>query len=396
MNYDVIFLLLAIIFWLSTALIFYSYAVFPLIISLLSKNKKLNAKCFDKNSDDLPFISILISAFNEENVIENKIHSIFDTTYPLNKIEVLIGSDCSTDNTDSILKKLENKYQHLHFFPFKQRSGKGNIINSLYDKATGDVLILTDANVMLEKNTIFELVKYFKDESVGLTDSRMINTNIRSSGISFQEKAYITREVFIKHYESILWGTMMGPFGGCYAIRKEAYSKVPPNFLVDDFYINMKVLEKGFKTINNLKAKVYEDIPNNLSDEFRRKIRIATGNFQNLRVFFKLNFKRTKGLAFCFISHKILRWLGPFFIILAFISNLILAIYSTLYFYLFIIHCLLLILPLMDFLLKKLNFNSNVLRFITHFYSMNVALLTGFFKSFKAIKTNVWKPTKRS
>ncbi len=396
MNNAVIFWLLVVTFWLSIGFIFYSYAVFPFIISVLSKNKKLIAKKFNHNSDELPLISILISAFNEENVIEKKIHSIFNTNYPLNKIEVLIGSDYSTDNTDNIIISLLNQYQQLQFYPFQIRSGKGNVINNLYEKSTGDILILTDANVILEENTIFELVKYFKDESIGLTDSRMINTNLKSTGISYQEKAYITREVYIKHHESVLWGTMMGPFGGCYAIRKELYSKVPPNFLVDDFYISMKVLEKGYKTINNLDAKVYEDIPNKLSDEFRRKIRIATGNFQNLGVFYKLLFKKTKGLAFCFISHKIFRWLGPFFIILAFISNLILALHIDFYLYLFVIHCVLLSLPLLDYLLKNLNFNINILRFITHFYSMNIALLIGFFKSLKSIESNVWKPTKRS
>ncbi len=395
MTDTITFWILAACFWLSAGIIFYSYVVFPLILSLLSTNKKLTLKQYSKN-DDLPFVSILISAFNEAAVIENKIHSIFETSYPPEKIEVLVGSDASTDNTDAIIKKLLKQYPRLKFFPFTERRGKGNVINDLFEKANGEILLLTDANVILEKNTIFELVKYFKDETVGLTDSRMINTNIKKDGISYQERAYITREVYIKHNESLLWGTMMGPFGGCFAIRKKLYPKVPPNFLVDDFYINMKILEKSFKCINNLDAKVYENVPNKLSDEFRRKIRIATGNFQNLRAFYKLLAHNKKGLAFSFISHKILRWLGPFFIILAFISNLILALYNDLYFYLFIIHCILIILPLIDYFLKKLNFNINILRFITHFYSMNIALLTGFFKSFKSIKTNVWKPTKRS
>jgi len=395
MTDNITFWILAVCFWLSAGIIFYSYVVFPLILSLLSKNKTLTSKKYSK-SDDLPFVSILISAFNEEDVIENKIHSIFKTSYPLHKIEVLVGSDASTDNTDAIIRKLLKQYTRLRFFSFKTRRGKGNVINDLFERSNGEILLLTDANVILEKNTIFELVKYFKDETIGLTDTRMINTNLKKSGISYQERAYITREVYIKHNESILWGTMMGPFGGCFAIRKELYSRVPPNFLVDDFYINMKILEKGYKCINNLNAKVYENIPSKLGDEFRRKIRIATGNFQNLRAFYKLLSHSKKGLAFCFISHKILRWLGPFFIILAFISNFILALYNDLYFYLFILHCILLILPIVDYFLRKLNFNINILRFITHFYSMNIALLTGFFKSFKSIKTNVWKPTKRS
>ncbi len=384
-----------VIFWLSVMIIFYTYALFPLIISILAKNKPQNKKAY-KQGDDLPSLSILISAYNEEMVIEEKIESIFNTNYPLDLIEVLIGSDSSTDNTNNILNRLSRKYSSLHFFPFKNRSGKGNVINTLYEKAQGEILVLTDANVMLDKNTLFELVKYFKDEHVGLTDTRMINTNIHKTGISYQEKAYISREVSIKHNESILWGTMMGPFGGCFAIRRELYTRVPENFLVDDFYINMKVLEKGYRCINNIHAQVYERVPNALKEEFLRKKRIATGNFQNLKVFSHLIFSKQKGLSFCFISHKVLRWISPFFLLLAFVTNILLATVSIFYFYLLLAHCALLFLPLIDFILRKFNVNISVLRFVTHFYAMNIALGGGFIKSLKPIETNVWNRTKRS
>lgn len=395
MSNIIIYWLFVVIFWLSAITVFYSYVVFPLLISILAKKKQIITKQFEQ-SDSLPYISVLISAYNEYHFIEKKINSVLNTNYPLHKIEILVGSDASTDGTNKVLEKLSKKHHQLLFIPFEKRKGKANVINELYKKTKGDILILTDANVMLDKNTIYELVKYFKDESVGLVDSKMINTNIYKNGISKQEKAYITREVYIKNNESILWGSMMGPFGGCFAIKKDLYSKVPSNFLVDDFYINMKVLEKGYKCINNLDAKVYEDIPNNLSDEFRRKVRIATGNFQNLKTFHKLLFKKSLGLTFSFISHKILRWLGPFFIILAIGSNIILSTYNNVYFFLLVIHCIIILLPLIDYILKRMSINITILRFITHFYSMNVALLIGFLKSFKKIKTNVWKPTKRS
>ncbi|MFW5892378.1 MAG: glycosyltransferase, partial [Bacteroidota bacterium] len=184
------------------------------------------------HSDQLPQISILISAYNEEEVIESKVRSIFNTTYPIQKIEVLIGSDASEDHTNTILEKLTHTFAQLQFFPFHQRRGKGNVINDLYQRSKGSIIVLTDANVMLERTTLFELVKYFKEPGIGLVDSHMMNTNMHGSGISYQENAYISREVQIKQNESILWGTMMGPFGGCFAIRSELYYPVPRNFLV--------------------------------------------------------------------------------------------------------------------------------------------------------------------
>ncbi|TVQ11816.1 MAG: glycosyltransferase [Bacteroidetes bacterium] len=384
-----------VLFWLSVAFIFYTYVFFPFFIQIKAGKKKIKAQQFTPE-DELPVVSILISAFNEEEVIEKKIRSIFTTRYPVSKLEVLIGSDHSSDKTNEIVEKLLPEFPAIRFFPFQQRRGKGNVVNELYQNSTGSVLILTDANVMLVENTIFELVKFFKDESIGLVDSRMMNTNMHPSGISYQEKAYISREVLIKQHESILWGTMMGPFGGCFAIRSNLFEPVPRNFLVDDFYINMKVLEKGYYCINNMDAMVYEDISNNLSDEFRRKIRISTGNFQNLRRFSNLLWSQTKGLSFCFISHKVMRWTGPFFLLLAFVSNLLLAAKSAFYFYIFILHCSLFVLPLLDLLLRSAGVHVAVLRFVTHFYSMNLALFAGFFKSLKKIESNVWKPTRRN
>ncbi len=394
-NYPLVFILAAILFWLSVSIIFYSYVLFPLLLKGLAGKKSIVSHAY-KPQDDLPYISLLIAAYNEQDVIEEKIRSIFSTTYPASKFEVLVGSDASIDDTNKILEDLSSKYYNLKVYPFNQRRGKGNVVNELYEKARGSILVFTDANVMLDESTLFELVKYFKDGRIGLVDSQMKNTNMHPNGISYQEKAYIAREVQIKHFESILWGTMMGPFGGCFAVRKEFYEPVPKNFLVDDFYINMKVLEKGYKCINNLKAQVYEDVSNNLSIEFKRKIRISTGNFQNLRRFSNLLWHKTKGLSFCFISHKALRWTGPFFLLVAFITNSILAVYSSFYFYIFIFHCFLFVLPLLDLLLKKVGVNNGILRFVTHFYSMNLALFAGFIKSLNKIESNVWKPTQRN
>jgi cellulose synthase/poly-beta-1,6-N-acetylglucosamine synthase-like glycosyltransferase len=337
-----------------------------------------------------------MAAYNEETVIADKLDSIFNNDYPNELIDIYIGSDNSTDRTNNILTELENEHQNLHFTNFNNRQGKISIINKLQASATGEILILTDANVIFDHDTIFELVKNFKDERIGLVDSRMINTGLKKEGISIQEKSYISREVFIKNREGNIWGSMMGPFGGCYAIRKSLYKDVPSNYLVDDFFISMKILEQKKFTINNMDAKVFEDVSNNLSDEFHRKIRIATGNFQNLSHFKKLYWPPFSPIAFSFFSHKGLRWFGPFFLIAIIISLSILAFYNTLYLSLAIFAFLIFLIPLFDTLLKKIKIHNVILRFGTHFFTMNLALLFGFIKNIKGVNTNVWKPTKRN
>jgi len=384
-----------IIFWICVWAMAHSYVIYPVLLHLIvSFRGEKKFKSFS-NDGDLPHISILMAAYNEELVIGQKIRTVFDTTYPLEKIDVWVGSDNSTDNTNSIISSLCNEFPALHFINFDDRQGKIGIINQLSEKAIGSVLIVTDANVMLNRDTLFELVKYFADGQVGLVDSRMNNYGLKQDGISIQEKSYISREVYVKHLESRSFGTMIGPFGGCYAVRKALFEKVPSNFLVDDFFVCMNVLAKGKDAINNLDAHVFEDVSNNLSIEFKRKIRIAAGDFQNLSYFKKLLWPPLKPLAFCFLSHKVIRWFGPFFLIGAFITNLILAFESDFYRVLLLLQLLLTILPFADLILKKLKLHIVFLRFATHFYSMNLSLLIGFIKSLKGIRSNVWKPTRR-
>ncbi|MDD4149646.1 MAG: glycosyltransferase family 2 protein [Bacteroidales bacterium] len=385
-------IVLQIILWICVALVFHTYVAYPLLLKIFCKNKT----SFNEKSDFTPNVSIVMSLFNEEDVIAEKIDTIINSDYPTDKIQLIIGSDNSTDKTNEIVRDYVNKHKSIEFISFSERQGKSNVINALIDKAKGEILVLSDANVMFDKNTIKELVKPFADERIGLVDTRMTNTGIKKEGISIQEKSYISREVMIKNYEGLLWGTMMGPFGGCFAIRTHLYSPVPVNFLVDDFYICMKVLENKYRAINCLEAVVYEDVSNNLSDEFRRKIRIATGNFQNLWEFKKLLWPPFTGLGFSFLSHKILRWLTPLFIIFAYISNFLLAFCYEFYFYMLLAYNFIFILLIADFLLKKIKIHNIFLRFITHFMSMNLALLIGMFKAMKGVKTNVWKPTKRN
>jgi cellulose synthase/poly-beta-1,6-N-acetylglucosamine synthase-like glycosyltransferase len=382
-----------IIFWISVILIFHTYLFYPLLLKVLSYSRKDNTRVYGMK-DNLPFVSVVISAFNEDEVIAEKIESIYKSNYPADKYEVLIGSDASTDSTNEIVSSFVARYQSLHFYSFEDRRGKGNVVNELVNKTRGTILVLTDANVFFDRNTLFNLVRHFKNEDIGLVDTNMVNRGMKKEGISFQEKAYISREVRIKNMEGRLWGAMMGPFGGCYAIRKEDYTQVPSNYLVDDFYINMRIFERGKKAINDLNARVYEDVSNNLADEFGRKVRIATGNMQNLRTFYHLLL--VKKVGFCFLSHKVLRWLGPFFIILAFVSNLYLAMFSNIYLVLFIIQLLLLLTPLFDRLLQQAGIHIKAIRLITHFYAMNLALLVGFCRSLKPVRSGTWERTRRN
>jgi cellulose synthase/poly-beta-1,6-N-acetylglucosamine synthase-like glycosyltransferase len=387
-------LFFSVFFYISLFLIFYTYVIFPVILHLMSVRKKV-VSGFESNQH-FPGVSIIISVFNEERVISEKIESILQSDYPKDKIELIIGSDASTDSTSGIIKSYGDKYPFIHFFEFNERRGKPTVINDLVDHAANPIIVMTDANVFFEKNMLKLLIRNFSDEKVGLVGSNILNVGMKRDGISIQEKSYIERENLIKYREGILWGCMMGPFGGCYALRKNLFEKVPGEFLVDDFYISMKIIEKNYKCINELEAICYEDVSNDIRQEYRRKSRISAGNFQNLKTFRRFLFKPFSAAGFCFISHKVLRWLTPFFIIVSLISLGVLSINNQYYFYLLIGEIILLFSPFIDYLARKAGFHLRLLRFISYFTYMNVALLKGFFQFLRGINSGVWTPTRRN
>jgi len=387
-------ILLQVIFWVSLFLIFYSYLLFPLMLQWMARRKKISEDLL--RPEEYPHLSVLISAFNEESVIEEKIRGLLDSDYPAERLEILVGSDASTDHTNQILKQLEEQHTGIHIQLFEQRKGKPGVINELAERSSGEILVITDANVMVDKHTLSQLARHFKSEKTGLVDTRMTNTRLKKDGISHQEKYYISREVKIKQHESLLWGSMMGPFGGCYAVRKSLYKPVPSNFLVDDFYINMAVLKQGFQCISNVEARVYEDVSNDLKEEYRRKKRISAGNFQNLAEYGSLLFSRFPGVGFCFFSHKVIRWIVPFLVLITLTLSIYLSAYHQIYLVLALLQVTVLAIPLIDHFLRKIKIHSIPLRFISHFVLMNLALLAGFIKYIGGIKHNVWQPTSRN
>jgi cellulose synthase/poly-beta-1,6-N-acetylglucosamine synthase-like glycosyltransferase len=328
-------------------------------------------------------------------VIEEKILKTFETNYPLHKIKFYIGSDASTDRTNEIIQKLA-KHFPIELVIFAGRTGKSGIINKLAELSKEEIFILTDANVFFNKDTIFQLVKHYKNEEIAQVGGNIINPIVKNDGISYQEKSYLSRENLIKYQEGILWGAMIGAFGGCYSIRANHYIAVPKNFLMDDFYISMHVFEKGKKAINELDAQCIEDVSNKIEEEFRRKVRISAGNFQNLNRYKGLLWPPFTGLSFCFLSHKVLRWYTPIFLIIAFMCSVILSVNSNFYFILMLLQILVFISPILDKLLKSFGLHLKLLRFATHFILMNAALLKGLIWYINGVESNVWKPTQRN
>jgi cellulose synthase/poly-beta-1,6-N-acetylglucosamine synthase-like glycosyltransferase len=375
--------LVLLIFFLSGIAILHTYLFFPFLMSIISKIPQ-------EFSGDIPPLkaAILMSVYNEEQVIKRKMDSMLNTKYPLELLEIWVGSDCSSDKTDEILMEYAQNFSNVHFIRFNERTGKPQIINQLQKQVQADILILTDADTIFHLDTISELIRPFNNTKIGGVQALFISTAPPNKDVSYQEVAYNNREVMIKRGESRL-GCVIGAYGACYALRNDLYVPVPKNFIVDDFFLFMNVLKKGFYTVVNEKAICEMEISGDSKIEFQRKIRIGSGNFQNFFYFksFWLPFTIT---SWVYWSHKVLRWFTPFFLAQLLLCNIYILKLNSMFITSFVLQLIIYFIGFIDSFLEKISIQFNFFRFIKHFLFMNFALFLGFIKFVNGIPKSSW------
>lgn len=382
---------LKILFFLAALGIAHTYVFYPL--SMILFTKIFHRQPLNRTKKELK-VSIVFAAFNEEEVIREKIHSIFKSDYPKELIDVFIGSDASTDKTDEYISILQEEYPRVYFKRFNQRTGKSGIINEMVAWADGEIIIGTDANILFTPSTITEFVSAFYDDTIHMVAGNILYVEKTKEGIANQEETYLNVENSIKQAESVLWKKVMGVSGGLYAMRKGWFTPIPPLTFMEDFFISFSVLDKGGNVTFCKSAIGLEDTSILQEEEFKRKTRISIGNFQNLARFKHLLFNNPFPVGYAFLSHKILRWLTPFMGIVTLTTAFIL---RANYFFEIALYVQLsvLLLTVIDWFFYKAKFNTGPLRFLGHFIIMNIAFLWGFYKYFKGVRSNVWQPTKR-
>lgn len=387
--------LFLILFLLSLGVPTFSYLIFPLFVKFKaffvgrSKNNY-------QSIAEWPTVTIVFSVFNEEKVIKRKLESILNSDYPKDKLKIVIGSDNSTDATNQIIEEFINQNSNITLIKKETRNGKLKIINELVDLTTSEHLIFTDANVFFEPITVKALVYNLLAKNAQLVCGNIMKFSPKNQGISGQEIFYMNFENQLKYNESLVYGFCVGVEGGCYAIKKDCFVKVPDGFLMDDFFITLDVIEKKGKVLFEPEAVCYEDVNDAPMIEFKRKIRISLGNFRNLNYYKHLLFPIYKGFGFAFFSHKVLRWFTPFALIFSFLFCFLLAFYFKWFVFFSLCYSLLIILPLFTIILEKVEFKIPVINSIGHFILMNFALLLGYFKYRSANNESAWEPPKRN
>ncbi|MCZ2121996.1 MAG: glycosyltransferase family 2 protein [Anaerolineaceae bacterium] len=311
----------AVFFWLSVFIIIYTYIGYPLLIALLAKFRR-KPKPYPAY---LPSATLLIAAYNEETVIENKIRNSLEIEYPEEKLQILFVTDGSTDATPQIVKRFETQGIELLHEP--QRNGKMAAINRAMLRVRGEIIIFSDANNYYQPNTLKELVAPFQDPSIGAASgAKLIASGDGNLGAS--EGLYWKYESYIKKQESRL-GSCTSVAGEILAIRKTAYLKPPDNVINDDFYLGMQVIRQGLRLVYVPQAKSIERVSLTAQDEIKRRTRINAGRYQIIANAGKILPLKHPLLVWQIVSHKFLRLLVPFGMICALLTNIVAVILST-------------------------------------------------------------------
>jgi cellulose synthase/poly-beta-1,6-N-acetylglucosamine synthase-like glycosyltransferase len=334
---------------------------------------------------------LVIPVYNEEKIIERKIKNSLLLDYAKDKLEIVVASDGSTDNTKQIVEKYLD--MGIRFFDFP-RAGKLATLNRVIPETNGEILVLTDANVMLTHGTLRNLVKHFVNNDIGVV-SGVEKISAKKDFISKHERSYWNYEIKMKELEGWIFSTV-GACGPLYAIRRELFPQIPSHLNVcDDMTISLNAVQKGKRIVLERKALALEDASMSVQEEWRRKKRIATRAWQSLFYHKNLLIPFKSPIAFPLIFHKLLRWLTIFFMLLLFISNLF--IIEGFYLITFLVQTVLYILSIIGlvFLLTGKSIPS-IVSSMSYFLLTQCAQIVGLYNSLFKKGKPIWQPIQRA
>ena len=296
------------LFWLCLAIVVYTYVGYGLILYLLVFIKRLAIKAkplADITDDCLPEVTLMVCAYNEEDIISEKMSNIHSLDYPADRLHLVWVTDGSTDNTNSIL----SAYPDVKIVFSPERRGKSAALKHGIKEVSTEIVMMTDANTMLNPGAVREIVRLMQDPKVGcVSGEKKVMAKSDSDEAAQGEGLYWKYESTLKRLDSELYSAM-GAAGELCVIRRQLMTDIPDDTLLDDFVISMEIVRMGYKIAYTSKAFAMEYGSADLHEESKRKRRIAAGGLQSSwRLRSLMNPLRHPVVAFQFVSHRVLRW----------------------------------------------------------------------------------------
>ena len=376
------------LFWSAVLLVLCSYVVYPALVIFWARGIG-DPSLPDVLAHDQPTVACIVSAFNEEQHIESRISNVLAQHYESAKLRVYVGSDGSGDRTAALLDA--RRSDRVRCFLFERNRGKASVLNDLVAAAEEDILVFSDANTVFEPDAIQRLVEHFADPSVGVVCGELRLLDAKGTN---QDSAYWRLEQMLKQSEGRLGG-LLGANGGIYALRRSLYRRISADTITDDFCIAMAVAADGWKLVYAPLAIAHEDTPDDIADEYHRRVRIGIGNYQAFFRHPEYLLRTNWATSIAYFFHKVLRWFTPHFMIVALLASAALAIDRPLY-------RVLLVLQLLGYAGAALVRRGELERFIpkpvtalVFFMTLNWAFLVAFWRFITGRYSGSWRTTTR-
>jgi cellulose synthase/poly-beta-1,6-N-acetylglucosamine synthase-like glycosyltransferase len=382
MNFQVV---MQVCFWAGAALLFYTYAGYPLLLVLVSRLRSRPVR----RAECAPHVSVIITAYNEERDLAAKLENTLALDYPSDKLEIIVASDCSTDRTDEIA--VEYASRGVRLYRQRERLGKTSAQNSAVERARGEIILFSDATTLYSADVLDAMLPNFADETVGCVAGRLVYVDPARSSVGQGARSYWGYETFLKHHESRIC-SLIGASGCLYAVRRSAYVPMYPE-ACSDFLIATKMVEQGLRAVYEPGAVCTEETNKRADKELRMRVRIITQTFTDLwRHRAMMNPLRSGFYAVQLISHKVMRYLVPLFLVLVFVSSAALASRSLFYALAALAQICFYGAATLSWLMERAGWRNRILALPQYFVIANMASVLALYQFLRGERYARWEP----
>jgi biofilm PGA synthesis N-glycosyltransferase PgaC len=372
---------MVVLFVVSVLFVAYTYLVYPLVIYIWGS---VAPRRVEKRYRPLP-ISVVLAVRDEETRVAERLQNLLSQDYPRDMIEIVVVSDGSTDRTVEVARSTGDARVRVLESP---AGGKASAINIGVAQAANDIIVFADARQRFADNAFAELAAIFHDERVGAASGELIIHRPGASEVGEGVGLYWEYEKMIRRMESRVF-SVVGATGSIYAIRKRLFVPLPPNTLLDDFVVPMRIVLQGFRVVFVRSARAYDWAVDSTAQEFARKVRTLAGNFQALAIEKALLNPARNPVFFQMVSHKVTRLFVPYFFVLALFANVFLA--GAFFRATLILQLLVYATLLLRFTPLRTARMGGIIRVVWTFFVMNAAAVLGLWVFLTGKEDVVWK-----
>lgn len=383
------------LFWISIGIVFYTFIGYGVIISLLAKLKGRGTKYAKLSTEDLPTVTLVVAAYNEEDILSQKVENCLNLDYPKDKLNILFVTDGSSDHSVALLEQYHPQVNYSHS---PARKGKIAAINRIMPSIDSQITVFSDANVMLNAEAIRLLVEPFQSNLVAaVSGEKVVQSKAADGASSSGEGAYWRYESYLKKMDA-KWNSLVGSAGELVALRTHLYQKMEEDTIIEDFVMTLRLASHGYRVDYQSDAKAMEYGSESISEEEKRKVRISAGGIQAIQRLPELwKVWNHPGLSFQYFSHRVIRWtLMPTALILALFSNLFLWNQGEFYAFSLIAQLVFYSLAWIGYIMQEHKTKKKWLHLPFYFVFMHVCVIKGWFRFAKGKQAVTWEKAKRA